>query len=274
MHSTYSDGTCTPSELVNLAREANLTAMSLTDHDTLAGADEMAELTKKADIRFVSGIEFSSDYPGAVLHIIGYGVNHHNEIMDEHLKWINGGRKARNIEMLRKLNNHGISLNWRDIAAEASGEVIGRPHFAAALVKKGVVKHTQQAYRRYIGDGKMAFAERRCLSPVGCIELIRAAGGVPVVAHPYTITHKVKKLRVLIAELAELGLGGLEVYYGQKQKAQERDYLKIAQENNLIATGGSDFHGTASPGVHLGTGRGDLEVRDELFDKLLERLPS
>jgi predicted metal-dependent phosphoesterase TrpH len=272
MHSTWSDGTCSVRELVEQAKERGLRGIALTDHDTVDGMGELQSEAKAANLDCITGVELNSDYEPGVMHFLGYGINPDDEDFRRHLTWIQGGRKARNEEMIRRLNDLGIDISLAEVEACAVRGNAGRPHFAQVMISKGYVKSKRHAFTRYLGNDRPGYAPRRSLSPKECIALIRDAGGVSVLAHPQTLGMGKKLFRETIAELSSFGLGGLEVFYAEFNRRQEQFFAEVATENNLIMTGGSDYHGAASPNISIGIGSGTLHVPDESFVALRERI--
>ena len=190
MHSTFSDGTYTPKELVAMARDAKLTALALTDHDSTRGiVDFLASNDEYGDdsLTCIPGIEISSDVPKGTLHMLGYYVDHTDKGLDEQLLPIRDGREYRNKQILGKINDLGLELTWEEVLSVAGDDVVGRPHFAMAMIDKGFVKGKQQAFDQYLAKGKPAYADRFRLQPEKSIEMINSSGGVAVLAHPYTL---------------------------------------------------------------------------------------
>jgi len=271
-HSTYSDGSLTPAEVVERARQAGVTALALTDHDGMMGIDAFLAACGAAGIRGVPGVEISVDFKPGTLHMLGYFLDHHGTVIEAALARLRDARVDRNRIILDKLNRLGAGLAWDDVAKFAAENVVGRPHFALALIEKGVVKDKEEAFARLLGKGKPAYTDRFRLTVPESIELIRQAGGVPVLAHPFTLGYERRRLREYVAELASQGLQGLEAYYSEHNPDQQKHYLKIAAECGLAVSGGSDFHGAINPDIHLGTGFGHLNVPDALVDLLYERI--
>jgi 3',5'-nucleoside bisphosphate phosphatase len=268
VHSTFSDGSFTPTELVTMAKKAGLTAMALTDHDTTGGIAEFLREAEKDELIRIPGVEISAEVQKGTMHILGYFINYTDPELENTLVQIRSGREVRNKQILKKLNDLGFVLSWDEVASFAGEEVVGRPHFAQAMMKKGYVSSTAQAFNRYLKKGKPAYANRFRFSPEDSIKAIRAAGGVPVLAHPLTLELDSASLKKYMAELKEIGLQGVEVYYSEHSREQVKEYLELAQELGLIATGGSDFHGSINPGIRLGVGFGNLRVPDEAVDGL------
>jgi 3',5'-nucleoside bisphosphate phosphatase len=270
-HSIFSDGTSSPEELAALAAQAGLSALALTDHDTTDGLARFTAAMEKESIQAVSGIELSAEFGQTALHILGYLFDPENAELKKALEWVREGRTERNIQILEKLNRLGYRLTRDDITKHAGDKLIGRPHFASALIEKGHFKHKDKIFQQLLGKGKAAYAERRRLSPEACVELICKAGGVPVIAHPGQMRLTSRGLRRLVKKLKEHGLGGLEVWHPTQREYQSAAYLRICEDFDLAATGGSDFHGARTPDISLGRGFGTLDVSDHLLDLLRAR---
>ncbi len=272
-HSLFSDGTYTPEELVEAAVKAKLAAVALTDHDTVAGIPRFLEAAAAVNLRAVPGVELSTSHQPGELHMLGYFIDHADRLLNEQLAWVRRGRRARNEEIMSKLHKLGLHIGWDEVQSYAGDEVVGRPHFAQAMVARGYATSSRDAFDRFLARGKSAYAQRRTLSPHEAIEMIRSAGGVPVLAHPFTLQMKPGPLRLFLGELRDLGLEGVEIYYSDHDSARQREYLKFAKEFDLVASGGSDFHGAVSPKIKLGRGFGSLRVPDEVVDQLYARKP-
>lgn len=271
MHSTFSDGTLPPEALAELAGGFGLSAIALTDHDSMGGLDRFLTACTEQGVRGIPGVEISAQVDKGTMHILGYFVDHEDAGLEEVLQRIRGGREERNREMLAKLNGMGCALHWDEVSVHAGEEVVGRPHFAMAMQARGHVADKMEAFDRYLAKGKPAYAERYRLSPADGIAVIRQAGGVAVLAHPLTLKLTDKALRRRLGELREMGLQGLEVYYSEHTPAMEQRYGAMARELGLALTGGSDFHGDANPKIRMGIGFGRLRVPDELLAGLEER---
>ena len=273
-HSTFSDGTFNPEELVAMARAIRLSVLALTDHDSTSGiADFLAanDAYNDNDLICVPGIEISCDVPSGTMHMLGYHIDHTDNELEEQLLPIRNGREYRNNIILDNINRLGCKLDWDDIKKFTGDDVVGRPHFAQAMVEKGFVKNKQQAFDLYLAKGKPAYADRYRMSPEKSIKMIKDAGGIAVLAHPYTLDLKKEKMRQTVGELCEMGLDGMEIYYPMHNEYLRKQYLALAEEFDLLVTGGSDFHGDVNPMIKLGEGFGDLFVPDEVYDKLLAR---
>ena len=267
-HSTFSDGSLTPEELVAEAERIGLTALALTDHDCLAGLERFLAAGVGKRIRLVPGIELSVDCAFGTMHMLGYWMRPDDPELNAQLEWVRDGRAMRNREILRKLNELGMAMTWDEVKAAAGDGVVGRPHFAQVMLAKGYAKDKGEVFDKWLGDGKPAYADRPRLTAERAIELIRGAGGVAVLAHPFTLRIGKESMAKLVAGLAASGLGGMECYYSEHSADLTKEFLALAEANGLVATGGSDFHGEMSPGVSLGTGFGGLNVPDEVVDRL------
>lgn len=271
-HSTFSDGSLTPEQLVKEAVEAGLTAISLTDHDCTDGTETFLEACHKHMIRGISGIEISADIKHGTLHMLGYFVNYKDSDLQAKLKQIRDGREIRNKEILEKLHSIGMDLEWDEVKKHAGEDVVGRPHFALALMARGHVASGEEAFEKYLGKGRPAYADRFRFSPEDSIKMIYKAGGIPVLAHPSTLGLKEAELVKYVTELRGMGLQGIEVYYSEHNTMQMKEYHAIARGLDLVVTGGSDFHGSLNPAIHLGRGFGNLNVPDELVNAMMERI--
>lgn len=273
VHSNYSDGTDAPADLIRLAEERGLRAMALTDHDTVAGVAPLLEAAGNSAVEAIPGIELSAECERGTMHILGYFIDPECRPMLEKINTVRAGREERNMEILKKLNKLGYRLMWSDVEKHAGKDVVGRPHFAEALVELGHVDSRKRAFELLLAKGRPAYVERYRFSARECIELIRQAGGVSVLAHPATIYLPDDQLKGLVKGLKERGLVGVEAYYGEQYPENIRKLVGWAEELNLIATGGTDYHGGNTPDLKLGTGFGQLRVPDEALEQLKAAIP-
>lgn len=272
-HSTASDGTCSPTELITLAKQAHLSAVALTDHDTTAGLTEFLSCAAKQNFDAIPGIELAArNLRQQTFHILGLFIQpDHPELlkmMQQILCW----RNERNQSIIARLNQLGLEITLSEIEECCEGEVLGRPHIAKALIRKKYCRTVKQAFDKIIGRGCDAYVFRQVPPPEECIRVIHAAGGLAIWAHPYSsdsMTHI--RCRELAAELKEFGLDGIEAYYSLHRHAQTVEALKIAKELQMLVTGGSDFHGTHFPKLNLGSGYGRLQVPDALLKPLRQK---
>ena len=270
-HSTFSDGSLPPEQLVENALAIGLSALALTDHDTVAGLPRFLAAGEGKPIRLVPGVELSVDCSSGVMHMLGYWMDVENPELVRQMEWIRNGREMRNREILEKLNGLGFAMTWDEVTAFAGEDVVGRPHFAQAMLQKGYAKDKNEVFDKWLGDGKPAYTDRPRLTAEVAVALIRQARGVAVLAHPFTLRVGKEAMAKLFQELAAAGLGGVECYYSEHSSDLTRDYLAMAKQANLVPTGGSDFHGEVSPGIRLGTGFGGLNVPDEILGQLEAR---
>jgi predicted metal-dependent phosphoesterase TrpH len=264
-HTTASDGSLTPTQLMRHAREVGLAAQAVTDHDTAGGLAEAASAATEAGVEFVPGIEMSVDYPHGEFHLLGYYVDYESPDFLSRITYLQDNRFNRNAVMLRKMHEAGLDITMEDIEAESGGGQIGRPHMARALLKKGYVESVQDAFDRYLADGKPLHVPKVKLSPTEAIDLIHSAAGVAVLAHPKYMEYGPEELEAELGRLKDAGLDGLECYYSQHTEAETALYLRLAARFGFVVTGGSDFHGVSKPTVPLGVvyqGRG---ADDELL---------
>jgi 3',5'-nucleoside bisphosphate phosphatase len=271
VHSIFSDGTRTPEQIIAEAEAAGLTAVALTDHDTTAGLARFAAAGAASAVRPVPGVEISADVPKGTMHMLGYFVDPDCAPLCAALHEIRDGRKLRNTRILEELNALGLEMTWDEVEAYAGDEVVSRPHFAQAMQARGYVTSKQEAFDRYLARGKPGYVERFRLPPADGMRLIRAAGGVPVLAHPFTLDLDPAALRASLREWKAQGLGGIEVYYSEHDAARQAVYGALAAELDLVPTGGSDYHGDATPGLRLGVGFGNLRVPDGVLAELERR---
>jgi predicted metal-dependent phosphoesterase TrpH len=244
-HSTASDGIYSPTELLTRAKAIGLRVLALTDHDTTGGLDEAAQAAAKLDIDFITGIEINTDVSGGEVHVLGYFPEYQRPAFQAILNVLRDARERRGQRMVELLNEHGINVSWDRVREIAQGAV-GRPHVAKALLEAGYVQTIGEAFDKYIGTGLFAYVPRYKLTPEDAVRLIASANGLPVMAHPADLPG-LEELRNWLPGLRAAGMVGLETYYGPYTPEQEQALLALANEYNLIPTGGTDFHG---PGIH------------------------
>jgi predicted metal-dependent phosphoesterase TrpH len=269
-HSLHSDGTDTPTRIVEAAAAAGLTAVALTDHDTLGGIAEASAAAAGAGIRLVPGVELSVDWPTGTMHMLAYFLAPVQGPLQDRLGALRRGREERNVRIVDRLAALGLHVSYDEVRAEAGRHgVVGRPHIAAVLVAKGHVPDISAAFDRYLAKGRPAYEPRMRLGAVEAVRLARASGAVPVVAHPHTIAVAAGDYRAAFVELAAAGLGGIEAHYAEYPVETRLHLADLAASLGLAATGGSDYHGEYKPGLRVGSGRGDLVVPDSALDDLI-----
>lgn len=252
-HSTASDGTFPPREVVRLAKERRLKALALTDHDTIAGLPEAMAAGQEFGIEVIPGVEISARHANGSMHILGYFLDYESEPLARRLTVLQKARQDRNPQIIAKLNQLGIPLTMEQVERLSGGGQVGRPHIARALYEGGYVRSLQEAFDIYLGNDGKAYVSKFRFPPEEAMAMIRDAGGIPVLAHPFTLgLHTSETLRPLLKELMALGLAGIECYYPEHSFGQEALYLFLARELGLLVTGGSDFHGDNKPEVTLG----------------------
>lgn len=271
-HSTFSDGSLTVEELAALAAENELSAVALTDHDTTDGVPGFVTACESVGVEGLSGVEISVDFAPGTMHMLGYFLDTKNVELQSALQNIREGRKIRNKKILEKLADLGMPLEWEEVTAFAGSDVVGRPHIAQAMMKRGFIETKEDAFNLWLARGKPAYADRSRLSPRQGIECIQAAGGVPVLAHPFTLNLKFGKLRRCVGELSKQGLQGIEVFYPMHNSETRSQYLKLADEFGLLPTGGSDFHGEMNPAIAIGRGFGNVSVDGSVLVNLKKRI--
>ncbi len=265
VHSNRSDGSFTPTELVDHAIEKGLAAFALTDHDTTDGIAEAMAAAEGKDIEVIPGIEFSTEYKGRDIHIVGLYIDYESDYFKRRLTHFVNGRKVRNIEMCRRLTEHGMPVTYEELEAEFPDCVLTRAHFAKFLQSHGYTKSIKEAFERYLDDNRPCFVPRKKITPMRAIEIILKAGGFPVLAHPCLYHMGKVQLETLVASLKEIGLMGIEAIYSANTPADERQIRALAEKYDLCISGGSDFHGTSKPGLELGTGYGKLFVPEDVL---------
>ena len=269
-HSTCSDGTLTPEEVVNEAKNAGLTAIALTDHDTIDGLSEAIEAGKKYGIEVITGIEFSVS-ADTEMHLLGLDFNldcpEITGILDEMIIQ----REKRNVKVVKLLSDIGIDITLEDIARESTSKVTGRSQIAKAMLRKGYVSGIKEAFDKYLSFGRPAFVERSSLTPEDAIRIIKKSGGKSFLAHLNQTEKTDKELYDILSHLKNCGLDGIEGYYTEYTADMNIRYRKIAEDLGLMLSGGSDFHGANKDGYNIGTGKGNLRIPYELLIKIKGR---
>lgn len=271
VHSTFSDGSMTPEEILQIAEQEGITAIALTDHDTTSGLDRFLAAATERKIKAVPGIEISADGAKSSIHILGYFIDHKEPIFSNKLEKIRNTRITRNAEMIEKLNKLGIDITMADIREFAGEDVVGRLHFALALIKKGVVKTKDEAFDKFLGNGKPIYTSREKLTCNDAVRMIADNGGLPVLAHPVLLQLSDPDLDKLVEGMVKSGLQGLEVYYPEHPAHLVKKYEKLAEKYKLARTGGSDFHGAPMPDIKLGRGFGNLNIPETILEALESR---
>jgi len=261
LHTLFSDGTYTPEGLISESSKCGLSAISVVDHDTVEGIKPVMEAAKHKNIEVISGIELSAEYEGLEIHILGYLIDYKNNSLIERLNILKKNRVERVYKIVEKLKDMGVTLDPKAIFDLSRQGTVGRLHIARALVLEGKVSSVFEAFQKYIGDKCPAYVLGFKFSPSEAIKLIKDSGGIPVLAHPYSINND-----NLIIKFIDDGLMGLEVYYPEHSQSMINFYNNLAVKYNLLVTGGSDCHGDAKPQVRIGS----IKVPYELVERMRE----
>jgi 3',5'-nucleoside bisphosphate phosphatase len=273
-HSTCSDGSDAPERIPELARAAGCSAVALTDHDTLAGVEAARGSAAAQGIELVPGCEVSCAYRSTSAHVLVYFVDGLDGPLQEELARLRRDRVTRNRLLVEKLVGLGVPLTYGEVVAEAAGEEsVGRPHVAAVLVRHGAAESIPDAFDRWLAAGRPAYVPKARVSPATVAGLARESGGVAVLAHPLTLDLGPSELAAAVAELAEAGFAGIEALYGRYSPHERATLVDLAHRHDLVATGGSDYHGEAKADLSVGTGQGDLRVPDDVLRELAARRP-
>ncbi len=272
IHTNFSDGTLSPTEVVRRGAQMGLKALAVTDHDTVAGVEEAVRAASGERTEVIAGVELSADWRPGILHILGYFLDTGNELLRNTLDELKRARLERTPKILAKLDELGVRITQEEVDREAGAGVPGRPHIARVLVSAGYVSNLQEAFDRYLRRGALAYVEKAKLPPNEAIRLLREAGGVPVLAHPYSLEPLGPVgMADLIRDLREAGLEGIEAYYPEHSPEQTGHYLEIAGMFDLTVTGGTDFHGANKPGVGIGVIPGAGPLPYSVVENLKER---
>lgn len=259
-HSTASDGTLTPTELVNRAIQQNLKAIALTDHDTTDGLAEAAQAAQKTDLELIPGIEFSSTWQNASVHIVGLDIDWKNQYFQETLGEFRQSREERNHKIIALLQKEGFSITAEAVSKAFPDSTCTRANLARFLVDRHEIPSIKEAFDRYLGDRAKCYVPREHVSPFQAIQLIHDCGGIAVFAHPVLCKFSSQRLESLVNELKKAGLDALEVFYSSYRSSDESAMTLLAKRHGLKLSGGSDFHGDNKPQIQLGTGKGNLKI--------------
>jgi predicted metal-dependent phosphoesterase TrpH len=267
-HTNESDGSCLPSELIEEALRVGVHTLGITDHDTFAGYDKAIPYARAAGLELICGIELSTKLQGGrSVHLLGYFLGADGPAL-EFREWIldmQAARRDRNVRLIARLRDLGIDITLDEVQARGNG-LTARPHFAQVMLEKGYVRTLQQAFDQYLDESATGYVYRREPLFAEGVERIRSAGGIASLAHPVRVPGN---LRTLMPDLCATGLNAIEVYHSDHSQAQTELYLELAKAYGLLITGGSDFHGSAKPGLRLGTGRDrNLQIPGDLLERL------
>ncbi|NNG01549.1 MAG: PHP domain-containing protein [Desulfobacteraceae bacterium] len=274
IHSQASDGSLSAADIIEKAETLSLGAISITDHDTLDGSKEAVSLIHRSPVRFLTGVEISANPPESFnipgsLHVLGYHIDLDNHELNQALQRLQASRTQRIPRMIDRLNAIGMSISMADVMVHVGTSIPGRPHVAAAMIDRGYAVSIDDAFERFLGRGKPAYVDKFRIEAHTIIQTIHNAGGVPVLAHPYLIEKPPEIIDRLIHTLKDMGLMGLEVLYPGHSTEAVASLTRTARKNDLLITGGTDFHGDINPNIKMGSGGGDLFVPYELYEKLV-----
>lgn len=270
VHSTCSDGTFTPAGLVRYALEKNLAAFALTDHDTTDGLKEAFAAAEGTGLEVIAGIEFSTEYRGKDIHIVGLDFQYEDPLFVSRLRAFRDSRDLRNEKMIAKLKESGVDISRDQMDAAFGDAVWTRAHFGRYLMDHGYVKDMAEAFRLYVGEDAPCFVPREKVTPAQAVRLIRRVGGIPILAHPLQYRLPERDLGDLLSELSASGLIGIEALYSTHTEADTLFVRQLAERHRLCISGGSDFHGANKPSIDLGVGMGNLRIPYEVLKNLRE----
>lgn len=272
-HSTASDGALSPSGLLFLAKKTGLKALALTDHDTIAGIGEAKTAAALHSIAFIPGVEIEIEFDPGEFHMLGLGIDIGDAALLEALSMLAAARRERNEQIAGLFRSAGIAMDLEEIGAFAGTAHIGRPHLADSLMRGKVVRSRQEAFDRFLGKGKPFYLPKECLPFPAALELIKRAGGIAVVAHPYSLFVSKSKLVGFMDEWKEAGVDGIEAYHPAAKLGQCRILEHMARERGFLVTAGSDYHNAEKPECGLGRTAGGLPIADEYYSELFSSLP-
>lgn len=272
-HTSASDGSDSPTELIRKAAALRLAAVAITDHDTLAGLEEAEAAGKKYSLEVIRGCELSVESVYGEVHLLGLWIPHQCEALQQTLETLRNHRTTRNQRIVEKLQEQGVTISYEEVLSEACGESVGRPHIAAVLFRKGVVESISEAFTRFLGEKAPAYVPRKLLKPDEGVRLLAGTGAVVSLAHPMLIRCPSSWFDELIPFLRASGLQAIEAYHSEHSARDERFCVALADRYGLALTGGSDYHGTAKPRVTLGRGKGGLRVTMAFLEALKARFP-
>jgi 3',5'-nucleoside bisphosphate phosphatase len=252
-HSNTSDGSFSPTELVEYASKNNIMTLAVTDHDTVNGVDEAVEAGEKFGVTVIAGVEISIDFDPGTMHICGYNIDINNKNLNDKLGIVQHARKNRNNVIVEKLNAAGLDITLDEIKKVAGPDQVGRPHFARVMMEKGYVTSVQEAFDKYLAKGSPCYVDRVRLSINDAVEMIKGAGGKAVLAHPIQLKlESDEAYKSKFAELKDIGIEGVEAFSSYHNEEENQKFKAMADELDLMVTGGSDFHGKTKPHVNLG----------------------
>jgi 3',5'-nucleoside bisphosphate phosphatase len=269
LHTTASDGTRSPSEIVNYAKSKGLQAIAITDHDTIEGLTEAMAEGERIGFEVIPGIEISAEHTPGSMHLLGYFLDIHHPLLKERLEYLQKARAERNPKIVENLNRLGVKMTYDEVVKASGGGQVGRPHFAQVLLEKGYVRSFQEAFDRFLKNGASAYVDKFRFTSAEAIHFIGAAGGVAVVAHPNTLgNNNSRALEAILLQLVREGLRGIEVFYPEHSPVETAQYKFLAEKHGLLMTGGTDYHGIEGNELEIGVGRGDMKLPYTIIENL------
>jgi len=251
-HSNKSDGSLSPEQLIDYAKSKNLYAIALTDHDTVNGLKAAEKHASECGIEFIPGIEISGMWENGDLHILGYFIDPDNEILQLGLEKLKEARNNRNPQIIKKLNELGINITMQDVINKAGGNIISRAHIARALAEKKAVSSYEEAFEKFLEPGKPAYFPKDKMGAENSVNLIKKAGGLVVLAHPFSLNRTEEELTNIIKNFKEIGFDGIEAMHSYHTDEQSDFLIKLSNKLDMFYTGGSDFHDVKQKGVDMG----------------------
>ncbi len=269
LHTTASDGVLTPSEIVRYAKSKGLQAIAITDHDTIEGLEEGLLEGERIGFEVISGVEISADHSPGSMHMLGYFLDIHHPLLKGKLDYLQKARAERNPKIIQNLNRLGVRISYEEVVKASGGGQVGRPHVAQVLMEKGYVRSFQEAFDRFLKKGAPAYVDKVRLKSKEAISFIKEAGGLPVLAHPKTVTTDgSSSFEKILGELIEEGLRGIEVFYPEHTSLEVAQFRAMAERYGLLMTGGTDYHGIEKEALDIGVGRGEMKLPYALVETL------
>lgn len=277
IHSTASDGSLAPAEILDHAQKLNLAAIAITDHDSIEGSREALRIGIPPSFNFLTGVEISAAHPpffpgSGSFHILGYDIRLDDPALNQALNKLRQARKNRNPKIVERLKELGFQISLEEVNQTVGQVQLGRPHIAYTMMKKGFVQSIDEAFDKFLGTARPAYVDKERIGCEDAVKMIRNAGGIAALAHPGLLDiADQSQMEELIRNLIHLGIGGIEVYYPEHSPEQTEQYRELSKKYNLLMTGGTDFHGAITPDIEMGSGKGRLFIPYLLYEKLTER---
>lgn len=270
-HSTFSDGSCTPTEIMEKAKQKGISALAITDHDNVGGIGEAMEAGFQQGIEVIPGVEFGSGYRGRSIHLLGYLFDPDEENLRDTIDMVNEARASRNEIVAARMRENGIPVTVEELMEKHGTTSIGRPHFAKVFVELGMAETVRDAFQKYLNPGCDYYSPRTFIPLNQAAGVIRHAGGVPVLAHPFQYRFTEEERQNFFAHCRNVGIEGIECRYSGYDEIQTGYLDEMAEKYGFCRTGGSDFHGTYKPDIEIGTGKGTLQVPESFLTELKTR---